>query len=175
MVLVGIINTIVWFNNTDVTPEIETQPIKTVNKVVKVIPKPVQVYSSKKANISKKEFNCLVKNIYYEAGIEDYNGKIAVAQVTMNRLQSKKYGNSICSVVYAKHQFSWTLNKNNPKPKGQLYTDSIKAAKDFLNGKRIKGIEQAYYYHADYITAPKWANSMQAVNKIGQHIFYVGA
>lgn len=178
IVLVGIINTIVIFNsnNTDIANTTITKIIDKPEVIKTVItPKPIQVYKAKSFNVSKKDFDCLVKNIYYEAGIEDYNGKLAVAQVTMNRLRSKKYGNSVCSVVYAKSQFSWTLNRNNPKPKGQLYTDSIKVAKDFLNGKRIKGIEYANYYHAEYINTPKWANNMKVVNKIGQHLFYVGA
>jgi spore germination cell wall hydrolase CwlJ-like protein len=50
-------------------------------------------------NISSKDVDCLAKNIYYEAGSEPEEGKVAVAMVTINRVRDGRFGRSVCSVV----------------------------------------------------------------------------
>jgi spore germination cell wall hydrolase CwlJ-like protein len=50
-------------------------------------------------NLSSKDVDCLAKNIYYEAGGEPEEGKVAVAMVTINRVRDGRFGRSICSVV----------------------------------------------------------------------------
>jgi spore germination cell wall hydrolase CwlJ-like protein len=130
--------------------------------------------SNEKLSLSQKEIDCLSKNIYHEAGVESISGKIAVAQVTHNRLLSGRWGRDICSVVYAKAQFSWTLDrqKRTEQPKGQLWLESQQAARKFITGLRVKNLERSTHYHADYIEIPRWAVSTKIVHKIGQHVFY---
>jgi N-acetylmuramoyl-L-alanine amidase len=132
----------------------------------------ISYYRGKKIKLTKKDLRCLELNIYYEAGIEDEFGKIAVAQVTYNRLKAKRWGDTICKVVYSPHQFSWTKQKKKP-PKGELWENSKKAAKDFVNGLRVNGLSDSIYYHATWMeTAPAWAAHKVKVHEIGQHIFY---
>jgi spore germination cell wall hydrolase CwlJ-like protein len=50
-------------------------------------------------NISSKDRDCLAKNIYYEAGSEPEEGKVAVAMVTINRVRDGRFGKTVCSVV----------------------------------------------------------------------------
>ena len=50
-------------------------------------------------NLSSKDIDCLAKNIYYEAGNEPEEGKVAVAMVTINRVRDGRFGKSVCSVV----------------------------------------------------------------------------
>ena len=50
-------------------------------------------------NVSSKDVDCLAKNIYYEAGSEPEEGKVAVAMVTINRVRDGRFGKSICLVV----------------------------------------------------------------------------
>jgi len=62
-----------------------------------------------------RQLECLTRNIYWEAASEPFEGKVAVAQVTVNRMQSGKFADSVCGVVYQKNvfyervvcQFSW--------------------------------------------------------------------
>ena len=115
---------------------------------------------------------CLIKNIYYEAGIEDVKGKYAVANVTLNRLKSGQWGKNICQVVYAKKQFSWTLKKKLEKPDPKRWAESREVAVNALNGARVRGLDKSLYYHADYIKTPKWADKNHYVAQIGQHKFY---
>jgi spore germination cell wall hydrolase CwlJ-like protein len=132
---------------------------------------PMRFYREPKIEVSQREFDCLARNIFYEAGIEDYDGKIAVAQITWNRVQNGTWGRTICRVVYAPRQFSWT-HMNKPEPHGRLWQASREAARDFLNGTRVVGLQKSKYYHATYIRAPGWTRNLEEVAVIGQHQFY---
>lgn len=147
-----------------------------IEKRVERVEKVVLIKTKEKVALSQKDFDCLAKNIYYEAGVEDRAGKVAVAQVTLNRVNEGKWGNSVCKVVHAKSQFSWTLNKKKvaEKPKGELWDQSVAVAREFATGVRVKGLEDSQYYHADYIRDPKWAKAKRVAKQIGQHIFYKG-
>ena len=147
-----------------------------VEKRVERIEKVVLVKTKQQVALSSKDFDCLAKNIYHEAGVEDRAGKVAVAQVTMNRVKEGAWGNSVCKVVHAKSQFSWTLNKKKvaEKPKGLLWDQSVAVAKEFATGVRVKGLENSQYYHADYIKNPNWTKAKQVAKQVGQHIFYKG-
>lgn len=49
--------------------------------------------------VDTKELACLAKNIFFEAGNEPEEGKVAVGLVTLNRLQDGRFGKSVCGVV----------------------------------------------------------------------------
>ena len=49
--------------------------------------------------VDYKEIYCLAANSYFEARGEPFDGKIAVAQVVINRVKSNKYPNSLCKVI----------------------------------------------------------------------------
>lgn len=136
--------------------------------------------SSITAEVREKQLDCLAVNIYHEAGYEPFEGKAAVAQVTINRMESGKFPKDICKVVYQKNivydkvlcQFSWYCEgKAGIKPKNKVaYEQSMEAAKKvLLEGFRLPSLENAMYYHADYVN-PKW--NKERVAKIGAHVFY---
>lgn len=168
--------------NDDEVLEIKTQirDVRTgqaeIQKRVERVEKVVLVKTKQQVALTAKELDCLAKNIYHEAGVEDRAGKIAVAQVTLNRLREGRWGNNVCSVVYAKAQFSWTLDKKkrNQVPQGLLWEQSRAVALEFQRGIRVKGLEDSTHYHADYIRDPNWAKAKQVAKQIGQHIFYKG-
>ena len=56
---------------------------------------------------------CLAMNIYHEARSEPIAGRVAVAEVTLNRVESKYYPNDICGVVYQKGKKSCTRPKHS--------------------------------------------------------------
>ena len=124
-----------------------------------------------KIGFSKEEQNCLARNIYFEAGIEPYEGKLAVAQVTYNRLKTGRWGNTVCDVTKAKSQFSWTLQKKRKSPMGILWEQSQEVAQDFINGVRLSEVGSSLHYHADYVN-PHWNRNKIVVAQIGRHIFY---
>ena len=50
-------------------------------------------------NINPRELACLAKNIFFEAGSESEEGKVAVGLVTINRTQDGRFAKTICGVV----------------------------------------------------------------------------
>jgi spore germination cell wall hydrolase CwlJ-like protein len=127
-----------------------------------------------------KQLECLTKNIYWEAASEPFEGKVGVAQVTMNRVESGKFASSVCGVVYQKNvfyekvvcQFSWfceTTHKIRPIHKPLWLESEAVAKKVLLEGFRLPSLENALFYHADYVS-PGW--KLPRIEKIGRHIFY---
>lgn len=130
----------------------------------------------------EKQLECLAINIYREAGYEPFEGKVAVAQVTLNRVASGRFGKDVCGVVYQKSvimekvvcQFSWAcdqVHRNKPINK-EAYNESYEVAKKvLLEGFRLSIMKDAMYYHATYVD-PRWP--LEKIGKIGQHVFYKG-
>ena len=123
---------------------------------------------------SEKDEACLARNIYYEAGVESEKGKYAVAQTTLNRLKTKRWGETICKVVYSKAQFSWTLKRKLQKPSGKAWEDSQWVARRVLRGDQVPSLNGALFYHADYVK-PKWRDPIAKIQQVGAHIFYARA
>lgn len=128
----------------------------------------------------EQQLGCLSKNIYYEAGGEPFEGKVAVAQVTMNRVESGQFPADVCKTIYQKNvvyervicQFSWACDRNTGSrpPNNANYRESEEVAKKVLLEEfRLPALKEAMYYHADYIN-PGWRR--EKVAKIGRHIFY---
>ena len=127
-----------------------------------------------------RQLECLTRNIYWEAASEPFEGKVAVAQVTLNRMQSGKFADSVCGGVHQKNvfyervvcQFSWYCEGNHKvkaihKP---MWRESEEVAKKvLLEGFRLPSLHKALYYHADYVN-PGWNHPK--LEKIGRHIFY---
>lgn len=131
------------------------------------------------AELRQRQLDCLARNIYHEAGYEPFEGKVAVAQVTINRVNSGKFPDDICDVVFQKTkftdrvvcQFSWYCERGPVVPKkSPAYIESQEVAKKvLLENFRLPSLHGALYYHADYVN-PNW--KLPRITKIGQHIFY---
>lgn len=130
------------------------------------------VRTSHRVDYTRADIDCLAKNIYYEAATESRTGKYAVGTVTVNRLKTGRWGNSVCKVVYSPSQFSWTLLKKLRKPDPTVYDECRDIAVSVLHGDRVKGLQRSLLYHADYIKAPKWADPDHKIGQIGAHVFY---
>ncbi len=142
----------------------------------------VTTISEFKAALKDKErrMQCMTQNIYWEAASEPAEGKLAVAQVVMNRVESGKFPSDPCQVVHQKNviyervlcQFSWYCEQNfKTKPvHKKLWDESAEAARMvMIEGFRLPELKDALYYHADYVN-PQW--NKKQVAKIGRHIFY---
>ena len=130
--------------------------------------------------VREQQLDCLAKNIYHEARSEPFEGKVAVAQVTMNRAANAGFPNDICKVVYQKNivyqkvicQFSWyceSTHVTRPVQKELWKESELVAKKVLLENFRLPSLSKALYYHADYVR-PNW--NMPKIDQIGRHIFY---
>lgn len=125
--------------------------------------------------LNRAEFDCLARNIYFEARGESRLGKLGVAQITHNRVRSGRWGRTFCDVVYARRQFSWTNDLSRLQlPHGPDWTASRAAALDYTRGARVTRLKSANHYHARSVN-PRWAHTMQARARVGAHIFYADA
>ena len=147
---------------------------------------------SKSLVVDDKEVTCMAKNIFFEAAIESTAGKLAVAHVTLNRVDSKHFPSTVCEVVYEgphytaangemypvrdRCQFSLYCDGkgDDPREGSRLWEDSQELAKYvLLRQEELPDItDGALHYHANYINSPKWAKKKKITTKIDTHIFY---
>jgi spore germination cell wall hydrolase CwlJ-like protein len=137
------------------------------------------------------DVKCLALNIYHEARNESLVGQIAVALVVVNRVDSSKYPDDVCSVIKQgpvskwhlestgkivpvrnKCQFSWYCDgKADDTPERHAWLQSVTLATAVLDGIYPDITEGALWYHADYVT-PRWMKGVKYVTQIDRHIFY---
>ena len=131
------------------------------------------------------EVECLALNIYHEARNQPTAGKLAVAQVTLNRVKHDRFPNTICGVVYQgyylnnnpiKHkcQFSWWCDGKSDKPKEiESWNYALMLARHMHEGvfDNIDVVKDATHYHAVYVK-PYWTKEKKKVKVIADHIFY---
>lgn len=131
-----------------------------------------------KMAMKDQQVKCLAENIYYESRGESLQGQIAVAKVTLTRLD-EGYARTVCGVVKQRNpngcQFEWVCTGTASSPAGSLWTQAVgiaalvihspTAVEDPTNG--------ATHFHATYINwQPGWKRVKDSVQHIGNHVFY---
>ena len=138
----------------------------------------IEIQYSQLTKETQKQVDCLADNIYHEAGYEPEDGKVAVALVTLNRLQDPRFPKDICGVVKQKTratcQFSWFCMKHKPaitERAREVYEQARNVAVHvYVNYEKLPDITGgALFYHADYVH-PRW--KLERTTVIGRHIFY---
>jgi spore germination cell wall hydrolase CwlJ-like protein len=134
-----------------------------------------------KTAYSKTEMKCLAEAIYFEARGEPEQGRIAVAQVVLNRLKNPAYPSTICGVVYQnknkRHrcQFSFACDGIRDRITNKsAWVEAQALAKRVMDDDKhlyIADVGASTHYHATYVK-PRWARKMAKKDKIGRHIFY---
>jgi spore germination cell wall hydrolase CwlJ-like protein len=146
--------------------------------------------------VSNEELICLAQNIYFEARDQTTKGQIAVALVTINRVNSKRFPNSICKVVkqanyrngkVVKHKchFSWFCDGLPDIPRDRIAWKVSKViARAMLQqpgvhinnyGEKWKVndfLHGATHYHRNDVD-PYWNHNMLKIATIGDHVFYI--
>ncbi len=127
------------------------------------------------------DLRCLAENIYFEARGEPLNGQYAIAEVTLNRLASPHFPDTICEVVHDTRwdrvrrrlvaHFSWTALELRSQPSGPAWDQAMEVAAAVYDNNYQRVMPDALFYHATYVR-PYWAKSKRVVAKIGNHIFY---
>lgn len=126
---------------------------------------------------TKEDLKLLACLVHAEAGDQCYEGKLAVANIVLNRIKSSKYPNTLKDVIYQPGQFTVAksgslakqlANYGNYTSKSQKL--SIKAAKAALEG--ANNIGSRLYFHTYKAAKRKgYVNKPNAV-KIEDHLFW---
>lgn len=125
---------------------------------------------------SEREVVCLAKNIYFEARGEPYLGQKAVAFVTMNRVQSGKFPDDVCGVVYQRIQqscqFEWACRGNLRVVDSEAFARAKTLALKVLTmyNELTDPSKGALYFHA--VTVQTMIQKSRTTALIGQHRFY---
>lgn len=128
----------------------------------------VETVQTSSYNVSEDDAYLLACLVSSEAGYEPYEGKLAVANIVLNRLNGGSYGNSIHDVIYASGQFtvasSGVLAKKLASGPNE---ESIAATKEALSGvNNVSG----YTNFISSKSADFSAYSQYTI--IGNHCFY---
>lgn len=125
-----------------------------------------------------EQWACMTEALYFEARGESTEGQFAVAEVILNRAESRRFPNTVCKVINQgtgkKHrcQFSYTCD-------GLLETMDDRKAFERMgkiahimldNGPRDL-TDGATFYHAKYVN-PSWARQFTRTATVGKHHFY---
>ena len=136
---------------------------------------------AEKSKNDAKERYCLAQNIYFEARGEPESGQFAVAAVTMNRVKSHKFPNTVCKVVWQRSQFSWTHDGKSDLPRDKRAWHRAKMiasmvySRYFTILRKTKGAwdltRGALHYYSPSMVNPIWAEKGTQSAVIGNHVF----
>ena len=118
--------------------------------------------------LTSQEKNLMARLVEAEAKGEPYKGKVAVANVVLNRVESSKFPDTVTEVINAKGQFSPVSNGSIKKPAS---TDSKKAVNEAI-ALQENAMDATFFYNPKK-TNDKWIKSLKVIAKIGNHNFSV--
>ena len=132
----------------------------------------VERYEDKQLAQRAEDLQCLAENVYYEARGEPLVGQYAVAEVTMNRVRSREFPDSVCAVVHQQGAFSWTGGSGPRAPSGYEWQRAQAIARSVYENNEAPLVAGALYYHTTQVS-PDWAPMRTHVTRIGRHLFYL--
>lgn len=104
----------------------------------------------------------LARTIYALGKTEDYETKLALGTVVMNRVENAWFANTLGEVLEEQQQF----------PAGERYDDeSLQAAHEVLSGRRTLAANALYYQPLN--ASEPWSSEMM-VKVVGNYAFYSG-
>ena len=165
----------VYVNGVKFEPEISVDNID--------LPPPVEPVA-----VDTDELNCLAMNIYHEARGESEIGRLAVANVTMNRVNHTKYPDTICGVVQQgihyenwkgnmmpkrhKCQFSWYCDgRADTVFEDRAWANSVDLALEVIMGMHLDITNGATHYYNPQKADPSWAKQYAMTAQHGNHVF----
>jgi hypothetical protein len=124
------------------------------------------------------QWQCLAAAIYFESRGEPLAGQIAVAEVVLNRVDSRRYPGSVCGVTTQGSgsgrgcQFSYACDgRSDVMTSAVPRARAEKLAAIMLAGRPRSVTDGATHFHATHVR-PGWAGRMTRTASIGAHRFY---
>lgn len=133
------------------------------------------VINSGSSAYSDEEVFLAAQLIHHEAHNQTYNGKVAVAEVLINRVKSSLFPNTVDAVVTQEGQFSHSRRIKNIQPSDV----ELRIARSVLNGSlRVFNDSDVLYFRNPKVTSGFSAKvdrdwgELDYVTYIGDHAFY---
>jgi N-acetylmuramoyl-L-alanine amidase len=123
--------------------------------------------SRKSMKLTEAEVDLLARIVRAEAQSESFEGKVAVAEVVLNRVESKKFPDSVKGVIYAPGQFQPVKNGQINKPADE---QSFKAVQAALSNKE-ESVNGAVFFYNPAIATNRWLDTRKTTAVIGNHVF----
>jgi N-acetylmuramoyl-L-alanine amidase len=136
-----------------------------------IIHKPVihkSVVERETINITPYEKDLLARLVRAEAETEPFSGKVEVALVVLNRVDSKQFPDTIEGVIYQPGQFTTVENGEINKPAD---AESKQAVEKALSIDRSNKDDGSLYFYNPKITSDDWLESKETTKVIGNHVF----
>nr|WP_295972103.1 cell wall hydrolase [uncultured Bacillus sp.] len=122
--------------------------------------------------ISIEEKDLMARLVEAEARGESYEGKVAVATVVLNRMDSPEFPNSITEVIYQvvgnTYAFTPVQNGEINKPASE---EALRAVDEALIS--TDRLNKAVYFYNPKIATDDWIRSRQIIKSIGNHVFAI--
>ena len=125
-----------------------------------------------------EEWRCLTEALYFEARGENARGIFAVAEVILNRVDSRRFPDTVCDVVNQgtgeryRCQFTYTCDgRAETIHEPRAWARVGKVARLMLDGAPRLLTDGATHYHTLAVD-PRWARTFALVSTIGEHHFY---
>lgn len=123
-------------------------------------------------SVSNEEKDLLARIVEAEAKGEPYEGKVAVATVVLNRVESPDFPNSITEVINQvvgdSYAFTPVQNGEINKPASE---ESVRAAEEALT--RTNRLDEAVFFYNPEIATDDWIRSRSVIKTIGNHVFAI--
>ena len=123
-------------------------------------------------------WSCLAEALYFEARGENVKGLAAVAEVILNRVDDRRYPNSVCGVIKQgtgqrfRCQFTYTCDgRPETITETRAYERVGKVARIMIDGAPRALTQGATHYHTKAVR-PKWSRVFARTATIGFHHFY---
>ncbi|RFU65380.1 cell wall hydrolase [Peribacillus glennii] len=130
--------------------------------------KPGEALLIPKSPIKGSDKELLARLVHAEAKGEPYKGKVAVATVVLNRIQSEQFPDTVPAVIYQKNQFEPVMNGSIQKPAGKEAKKAVNEA-IAIQGKT----DEALYFYNPSISESKWMRQLTVIKVIGKHHFAI--
>lgn len=155
-----------------VEPPRATPLLYTDSEPVKVQTAPEHLFQARNTpRFSQNDLNCLAEAIYFEARGESLQGQAAVAEVVLNRVDSRHFPSTVCGVINQPAQFSYTIGGRKKISNKAAYLRARDIAQAALSGAPRNLAGGATYFHTRAVR-PSWSHRFQRTVQIGAHIFY---
>lgn len=117
--------------------------------------------------VNEEEKKLLARLVHAEAEGEPFVGKVAVAEVVLNRVEHEKFPDTIEEVIYQENAFEPVQNGSINEPAN---TESLKAVEEALTEPQEE--EALFFFNPDTATSD-WIFSREVIKTIGNHSFAI--